>query len=64
MHEDFFHDAAEDYRASYEHHPVEDMEPEADYDPPPSHQWRAIRAEGAAMSRIFQFIIDPLELKR
>lgn len=28
MDDNFFHDAAEDYRASYEHHPVDDMEPD------------------------------------
>ena len=57
-------DAADRPEASYEAHPVDTIEPESHLDPTPERQWDAISAEGAALEQLFQWLVEPVEVKR
>jgi ribosomal protein S9 len=63
--EAIYHDAADDVRASYEHHPVEDIEPEEDIDLEslsPVERERLLRLCGQAFEKVLRWVVEEVPL--
>jgi len=61
MHEDYYHDAADDHRASYEHHPVDDIEPEGEInieDLSPAQKRAILRVTGQAFGEVLRWVTE------
>ena len=60
----YYHDAAEDRRASYEAHPVDEMEPERQDEFTREEQYRSIKAAGSMLGELLAFMTEPIKSKR
>lgn len=63
MHDNYYHDAADDHRASYEHHPVEDIEPEDEIAIealPPQQRRLMLALTGQCFEKVIRWVTEEM----